>query len=413
MTDTGPMFAECPYCGSMNERASLRCHGCGENPQEHPAGSPETAVDSPWLDWPTFWNDDHSEETWALYPLVPEGRCVSLYAPAKAGKSTILLAACAAAATGRSVFGYPPRPPVDVGYVDLEMTEQDLQQRLLELGYQPEDDMSRLHYALHPRWGPLDTPDGAYGFVEDLKAAGVTVVVIDTYSRAVAGKENDADTTRAFYRLTGTALKRYGIAWLRADHSGKDLTLATRGSSAKLDDVDVVWQLTRGDDGIAIKRTHSRIGWVPAEINLTRQEDDYGVVTYVVANQRGYGQGTKEVARLLDELDASLGISVRAAMKLLREAGQKTRTAVVSDAVRWRKEAGNTLGNAPLVGKAETPSETLNGTHSDQRETLSETLGNTLGATVGNREGVTEGNTPVPTPARPTDEEPEDDDPFQ
>ena len=41
------------------------------------------------------------------------------------------------------------------------------------------------------------------------------------------------------------ALKEAGIALLRIDHAGKDLTRGQRGTSAKRDDVEVVWFLKK------------------------------------------------------------------------------------------------------------------------------------------------------------------------
>ena len=74
------------------------------------------------------------------------------------------------------------------------------------------------------------------------------IVIIDTTSRVVAGKENDADTYLAFYRHTVVPLRARGIALLRLDHPGKDVSRGTRGSSAKKGDVDTEWLLTKLTD---------------------------------------------------------------------------------------------------------------------------------------------------------------------
>src|SRR5215207_7410755 len=80
-------------------------------------------------------------------------------------------------------------------------------------------------------------------------------------SRAVAGEENSADTLRNFNRHTGSLLKRHGNTWWRADHSGKDPTKGARGTSAKNDDVDIVWQLNRTESGaVADGPTPARVG---------------------------------------------------------------------------------------------------------------------------------------------------------
>ena len=56
---------------------------------------------------------------------------------AKVGKSSIILAAIAAAATGRAIYGQTTGAPVDVLYLDYEMSEGDLMERMLQLGYRP------------------------------------------------------------------------------------------------------------------------------------------------------------------------------------------------------------------------------------------------------------------------------------
>jgi len=94
------------------------------------------------------------------------------------------------------------------------------------------------------------------------------VAFIDTMSRAVHGEENSADTYRAFYNHTGIELKRRGITWCRLDHAGKEGDRGQRGSSAKGDDVDVVWRLKAQDNGVALKRELSRMAWVPETVSF-------------------------------------------------------------------------------------------------------------------------------------------------
>ena len=289
------------------------------------------------IDWGSFWQQDHSQQEWEIWPLVPKGRAVALFAPAKAGKSTVTLAAVAAAAVGDRVFGqWQPPEPVDVLYMDYEMTEADIWERLNELGYGPETDLSHLHYALLPSVAPLDTDRGAMQVVMLAQHVGAKVVVIDTFSRAVQGDENDSDTFRDFYRHTGMALKSRGIACLRTDHAGKDIDRGQRGSSAKNDDVDLVWALERSDTGVSIYRTHSRVTWVPEKIEIDQIEHDDGEVVYRIADRRQYPQGTKELAQLLDRLGVPLDASARQAAKMLREAGESAKNERIRLAQQYR-----------------------------------------------------------------------------
>lgn len=255
------------------------------------------------VDWQRFWEDDHSDEDWLAEPVIPRGRAIALYAPAKAGKSTIVLAVAAAVATGRRILGLYRAEPVEVLYLDYEMTQSDLQQRLLELGYGPSDDMSRLHYALLPSMPPLDTVDGARALLELVDRTAAQLVVVDTFGRAVEGDEDSADTVRAFYRHTGLTLKARNVTYLRTDHSGKDTSKGQRGSSAKNDDVDLVWRLTRTDtkagDGVKLERTHSRVAWVPQELKINRVVTDDGYDYLLDTEARVYPDGTAQDADLL------------------------------------------------------------------------------------------------------------------
>src|SRR4029077_11803257 len=126
----------------------------------------------------------------------------------------------------------------------------------------------------------------------------------DTFSRAVRGEENEADTVRNWYRWTGQLLKAAGIGFLRIDHAGKDAKKGQRGTSAKNDDVDVVWEMVeRGHGEYLLRATKRRVSWVEERLVLRQTRDD-GMLGYRWAEQAvTYRAGTAEVAELLDELD--------------------------------------------------------------------------------------------------------------
>ena len=291
------------------------------------------------IDWAQFWAHDSTDQQWAIYPLIPAGRAVALSAPAKAGKSTVLLTAALAAVTGRSAYGGPtPDEPIRILYLDYEMTMDDLQERITMLGYGPDDDINGLKYALLPSLAPLDTPEGARDVLRLVDAHDPHVVIIDTFGRAVEGEENSADTVRGYYRHTGLALKHRQVAALRTDHTGKDTTKGQRGTSAKADDVDVVWQLGRTDDGVKLTRTHSRVGWVPETIDLTYGEDDNGLVTLKATNSATWPAGTKETAAEMDRLGIPVELSQRQAVTAFRDAGGKGKGSLLSKAQKWRQE---------------------------------------------------------------------------
>jgi AAA domain len=346
-------------CGYSWISDDPKCPKCGELDRLSNRSDPIL------IDWAEFWNRDPSTEDWLIWPLVPAGRGVALYAPAKAGKSLIVLALAAMAATGQASLDGSHRDPVNVLYLDYEMTLDDLQERLEAFGYGPESDLTRLHYASLPSLPNLNSPEGAKRVIELVEATSAQVVVIDTFGRAVDGEENSNDVTRDFYRWTGLALKAINVAFLRTDHAGKDVTKGQRGGSAKNDDVDLVWQLTRVHGGVMLKATHRRMGWVPEQVMIT--VDDSKGWELTTTNDESYPAGVMELAGTLD----SLGVSVDASsttcnraiktvdpdgkgrQKALVLATQRYRRSVIPDVLGSENGSGNrsrTVLSAPPIG---------------------------------------------------------------
>ena len=288
------------------------------------------------IDWPEFWATEHDDTEWLLEPLFADGRSHALYAGAKTGKSYLVLAACAAIATGNKFLDHPGGDPVHILYLDYEMSPQDVRERLEEVGYSADDDLTCLHYALLPSLPPLDTEAGGQALLAAATDLGVRFVIIDTTSRSIAGDENDADTLRAFYRCTGLLLKQAGIGWARLDHAGKDATKGQRGTSAKNDDVDIVCRLERTDAGQKVIATHRRMSWYPEKTEIAVTELS-GVVTFTNADGPSYLAGTKDVVADLDRLGVPQGASNIDCRAAIREAGLKANNKLIASAVRYRK----------------------------------------------------------------------------
>lgn len=294
------------------------------------------------LDWPeAFAADDDIEQRWLVEPIIAIGRAHALFAGAKTGKSLLLLALAAALASGRAFLDMPEHDPVPVMYLDYEMTRDDVVERLRTFGYEPEE-LDLLHYFLLGSGDGLDTAAGGIAVAHDAVALGVGLVVVDTTARAVAGAENEADTFRAFYRFTGAPLKRLGVSVIRLDHGGKDETKGQRGSSAKNDDVDVVWKLSAKDEGaFDLEATHQRMGWVDRKVGLTFTEDERtGISAWSRRHvSESWMPGVGEAAAILRRLGAPSNVSVRAAKALLREARWSGKNEVAEQAVRFHKTA--------------------------------------------------------------------------
>jgi hypothetical protein len=221
------------------------------------------------------------------------------------------------------------------------MTQDDLHERLDEMGYGPETNLTNLYYASIPSLGALDEPgqDGPGRLLQLALHLEVDLVVIDTFSRAVAGNENDADTVNRFYNLTGRELKGHGIALLRTDHSGKDVAKGQRGSSAKDGDVDLVFRLVRNDDQISVTRTHSRVTWGVDELKLRKAVSDDGHTIYLSDDRAPtWKAGTAELAHALDDIGLPLDATNREARDAMKEHGLKGSQDVMRDALKYRRD---------------------------------------------------------------------------
>jgi len=220
-----------------------------------------TITDNILINWQDFWTQDFPTEDWLIEPVIPRNQLVVIFAPGGTGKSLLALYIAAGLATGRNIFGHDNQP-IDILYMDYEMQQAQLFERLTAMGYSDKTDLTRLHYASLPPIGSLDKPEGAKQICDLARQCQAKLVIIDTFSRAVEGAENDADTVRNFYRWTAINLKAEGRSLLRIDHAGKDLKKGARGTSAKNDDVDLVWQMTRTGDNIKLTATKKRHTWI-------------------------------------------------------------------------------------------------------------------------------------------------------
>jgi hypothetical protein len=294
-----------------------------------------------YVDWAALRSAEDIEHAWLVEGFWPAGRAMALWAPAKTGKSELALVVAANLALGIDAFSGAAIEPVDVLYLDYEMTEDDLRERLDDLGLL-DADLHRLHYALVPALPALDLDLGGLAIEAEVVRTGSRAVVFDTFGRAVAGKEDEADTVRAFYRYTGARLKRMGVAYLRTDHAGKDVAKGQRGSSAKRDDVDIVWQAQRSRAGTTLSCAGaSRLGWVGPSLDLDRIETDEATIVYRRRHDTEVLIIDAHVAAKMTDLDAA-GIPLdwgrRRTIKALADKGiEAGRWATLSAAIKARK----------------------------------------------------------------------------
>jgi hypothetical protein len=231
---------------------------------------------SAFLDWDPFFQTDFGSVELLPGKLLAPGQQITIVGDGKAGKSLLVQEWLWRMATGQAFLGDRPQPPISVLYVDAENGHQDIQERFVSYGGGP-GRMGLLTYASFPPIRPLDTAGGGADLMQMVMEVEAQVVCLDTVSRFISGPENDADTWLALYRHTLLPLKRAGIASVRLDHMGKDGERGARGSSAKTQDVDHVWELrATGGGSLLLKRTHTRTGIGPDAFSLIRQAQKDG-----------------------------------------------------------------------------------------------------------------------------------------
>ena len=306
----------------------------------------------PTVNWPDLWADDDTEPQWLCEPLLEAGQSIALVAPAKVGKSLLVLEIAAALAAGRPVLGNPARAALHVLYIDLENAPKMVRERLESMGYRP-NDLGKLHYLSFPNLAALDSPRGGAQLLEIARRHDAQLVVIDTTSRVIEGEENSADTFKALYRHAIMPLKREGRAALRIDHAGKDLDRGARGSSAKNDDVDAVWLLAkRTETRLDLRRTHDRTGHGADLVEMIRQTDPH--LSHVVTSGGATLDAVVlEVAAELDRLGVPLTAGRPAAGDALRMVGRRVATGTLIKALAHRKRAPKLSADSADSGRTQ------------------------------------------------------------
>jgi hypothetical protein len=281
----------------------------------------------PEIDWDEAFGLDFSHMDWLPGRFMERGQQVTLVGDGKVGKSLFVLDWVFHAVSGRAFIGDVRREPLRVLYFDRENSLRDIITRATAFGATADDFRGRLSYRQFPRFsGALDQSERAarefFGIVDQ---ASWDVVILDTASRFIAGKENDSDTWLQLYQLIHAPLKARGIGCVRLDHFGKDSDRGSRGSSAKTQDVDHVWEMRRVDERkqvmngvervattIKMSRTHTRSGLGEDEFVVVRRGEKRAGGMWL-SGRTGHALAEKgllesirgEVDRIVDDLMAA------------------------------------------------------------------------------------------------------------
>lgn len=174
--------------------------------------------------WLTDWTSgEHEAPAFLIHPFLPANAYVIVYGPTEAAKSMVW-AALAAEATRRgqrwSIYSLENPAHVD-------------RERLYRLRAQP-GNLRVTHDALD-----VNDPRQLAAMVEDEKAWGTDVVLIDTYSHAFNSRSDDGNAKAIdFARRMRYVMHAVGCSVVIVDHTGFEGDLP-RDASAKLQQVDV------------------------------------------------------------------------------------------------------------------------------------------------------------------------------
>jgi hypothetical protein len=289
------------------------------------------------IDWSTFWNRGSRTGIFIVPFIVPIGRQVAIYSKAKQGKSLLSLEIAASVATGTNILGQRNElGPMPVVYLDMEMTEDDVEERLTDFGMDCSTNLTNLKYFSLPNLPPLSSPQGARDLEKLVKLHEAKLLIVDTVGRVVEGDENSSESIRAFYRNSGVMLKKLGVSVIRLDHEGKDASNGARGSSAKSDDVDAVWRLSKSGGVSTLKCQFARINWLPSSVRLEMTSGGGLPMHQLILDVSD--ATAHAINDLLDEKGAERDISISRAQEILALSGGSRRKADVAAALRLRKE---------------------------------------------------------------------------
>jgi AAA domain len=282
------------------------------------------------VDWAAAFAAQPEDTDWLHGEWLERGTLNALFAKPGTGKSLLALE------TAVDLI----RTGLTVVYLDQENRICDLVDRLRAFGCQA-GDLERLRLFSFAHLPPLDGEPGGLHLLALAEANRPDLLIIDTATRMVTGRENDSDTFLALYRHSLVPLKARGVTVLRLDHPGKDETRGQRGSSAKDGDVDTAWRMDTLTEGLAyrLERTKSRSGHGPAAFALRRRYEPLRHEWSEMDRARGAAEAAK-VAEILSAADAA-GLPPEAGRDAVRKAitaaGMSATNALLSAAVKARK----------------------------------------------------------------------------
>jgi hypothetical protein len=278
------------------------------------------------VDWAEAWNVQQLQTDWLFEPVLEAGTVNALFAKPGTGKSLLSLEIALRLVRQGHV----------IVYVDDENRVADLVERLQKMGAEP-GELANLRLYSFAGLPPLDTPGGGLHLEALAVTDGASLVVLDTTSRMVQGKENDSDTFLQLYRCSLVPLKARGITVLRLDHPGKDESRGQRGSSAKDGDVDTIWRLTEESPVMFhLERVKSRSSHGEHAVTLRRTGPPLRH-EWSNGGPEDMSELSVQVLNVLNEKNVPVQAGRITCAKIVREAGIRIGNAQLQGIINQRK----------------------------------------------------------------------------
>lgn len=246
--------------------------------------------------------------------FLPESTVVSVVARSEAGKSTLARSLAFAICLGWETFGgLPVLGQRRALYMDLENGEDTWAEEFSDacLSVEQRTALAERLFIVAISPPPLDTAEGGQVLLKvahEYDLSRGDLVILDSAQRIISGDENAARTWQDFYRHTATQLVHAGFTVLLLDNTGKNVRKGARGSSSKLDQVDVEWTLTRHARKVDLKRTKSRASGVRPHLALERLDNGEGYRYFDIAAAAKVAERAKARADAQVIIDAGLWV---------------------------------------------------------------------------------------------------------
>ena len=203
---------------------------------------------------------DVTNQRFNVYPIFAENESVVVAADPKAGKTAICLKLAIQLAAGRSLGPFEITDQRSVLYFALESTRaiklriEAEKRKQIEEGTPLPDELPLFVIERRANFGAerdalVERVVASARYFEEVMGTPLGLVVIDTLTKAMSGKDqNSVDDTSALFDFT-TQLRAHGVTAtvVYVHHTGK--TGATRGSSNIEAEPDLVLKMTKLPDG--------------------------------------------------------------------------------------------------------------------------------------------------------------------